>query len=132
MHPLDLLGALVDSAAWPWLRAGLHGAFFLVAFFLLKRMYDLRQATEPRHQGPPRRSLLIPTLGLGLLFALLLGYQASWQLAGLFRPSFLAFMQTYDRRQFNPAHGIQRGRILDRRGEVLAYSEEVEGKVRRR
>lgn len=132
MHPLDLFGALVDSAAWPWLRGGLHGAFFLVAFYLLKRMHDLRHEAEPRHLAPPRLPLRFAALGLGLLFALLLGYQASWQLAGLFRPSFLAFMQTYDRRQFNPAHGIQRGRILDRRGEVLAYSEEAEGKVRRR
>ena len=121
----------MDSAAWPWLRVGLHGAFFFVGFYLLKRMYDLRPVTEPRPPVTSRRSLLMPTLVLGLLFALVLGYQASWQLAGLFRPSFLAFMQTYDRRQFNPAHGIQRGRILDRRGEVLAYSEEVEGKVRR-
>ena len=79
-----------------------------------------------------RLPLRFAALGLGLLFALLLAYPASWQLAGLFRPSFLAFMQTYDRRQFNPAHGIQRGRILDRRGEVLAYSEEAEGKVKRR
>jgi peptidoglycan glycosyltransferase len=50
-------------------------------------------------------------------------YQATWQLTGLFRPELVAFMQTYDRRQFNPAHRIRRGRILDHRGEALAYSE---------
>ena len=59
-------------------------------------------------------------------------YQASWQLTGVFRPEFIAFMQLHDRRQFNPAHRIQRGRIVDHRGEVLAYSEESQGQVYRR
>lgn len=122
----------MDSAAWPYLRIGLHGGFFVVAFFLLKRIHDFRRETEPRHLGPARKPLLIPALGLLLLFGAVLGHQGSWQLAGIFRPQFLAFMQTYDRRQFNPAHGIQRGRILDRRGEVLAYSEEADGQVWRR
>lgn len=132
LNPSDLFGALVDSVAWPYLRVALHGIFFAVAFFLLKRVYDWRRETELRHLGPLRKPLLIPALGLILLFGALLGYQGSWQLAGIFRPQFLAFMQTYDRRQFNPAHGIQRGRILDRRGLVLAYSEEANGQVWRR
>ena len=132
LNPSDLFGALVDSAAWPYLRIGLHGTFFVVAFVLLKRIYDWRHETEPRHLGPARKPLLIPALGLILLFGALLAYQGSWQLAGIFRPQFLAFMQTYDRRLFNPAHGIQRGRILDRRGKVLAYSEEAGGRVWRR
>ena len=38
LNPSDLFGALVDSAAWPYLRMGLHGSFFVVAFFLLKRI----------------------------------------------------------------------------------------------
>ena len=101
----------------------------MVAFFLLKRIYDWRRETEPRHLGPARKPLLIPALGLILLFGALLAYQASWQLTGIFRPQFLAFMQSHDRREFNPAHRIQRGRILDRRGQVLAYSEEAEGQV---
>lgn len=127
-----LFGNLVDSAAWPYLRLGLHGAFFLVALVLLKGIYDHRRELEPRRRGPARLSLRIPALGLSLLFLTVLGYQASWQLAGLFRPQFLTFMQTYDRRLLNPAHGIQRGRILDRRGAVLAFSEEQDGRIQRR
>jgi len=84
----------VDSAAWPYLRVGLHGGFFVVAFFLLKRIHDFRRETEPRHLGPARKPLLIPALGLLLLFGAVLGHQGSWQLAGIFRPQFLAFMQT--------------------------------------
>lgn len=132
LHPSDLFSALVDSAAWPYLRLGLHAAFFLVALVLLKRIHDLRRATEPRRLGPARRPILMPALVLILLFGAMLAYQATWQLAGIFRPEFLAFMQTYDRRQFNPAHGIERGRILDRRGEVLAYSERAGTQVWRR
>jgi hypothetical protein len=63
LNPSDLFGALVDSAAWPYLRIGLHGTFFVVAFFLLKRIYDWRHETEPRHLGPARKPLLIPAWG---------------------------------------------------------------------
>jgi peptidoglycan glycosyltransferase len=70
-------------------------------------------------------------IGLALLFVAVLLHQASWQLTGLFRPQFVAFMQSHDRREFNPAHRIQRGRILDREGQVLAYSREEAGQVRR-
>jgi hypothetical protein len=45
-----------------------------------------------------------------------LAYQATWQLSGTARPEFIAFMQLHDRRQFNPAHWIERGRILDGSG----------------
>jgi peptidoglycan glycosyltransferase len=55
-------------------------------------------------------------------FLLILAHQATWQLAGQRKPEFVAFMQLHDRRAFNPAHRIQRGRILDRNGAILAES----------
>jgi peptidoglycan glycosyltransferase len=127
-----LFGALVDSGAWPVLRVGLHAAFFLIAFYILKRIYDFRKLTQLRHLGKSKRALLPPFAIILALFLSVLVYQGTWQLTGLFRPQFVAFMQTYDRRQFNPAHLIQRGRILDHRGEVLAYSHEQGGQVYRR
>ena len=53
----------MDSVAWPYLRVTLHGTFFVVAFFLLKRIYDWRRETEPRHLGPARKPLLIRPWG---------------------------------------------------------------------
>jgi peptidoglycan glycosyltransferase len=131
-NPLELLAALVDSRAWPVLRIGLHAAFFLVAFYILKRVYDFRKVTVLRHLGGARQSVLLPFFGILILFLAVLVYQGTWQLTGLFRPEFVSFMQAYDRRQFNPAHLIHRGRILDRRGEILAYSREHDGQVYRR
>jgi peptidoglycan glycosyltransferase len=130
-NPLDLFGALVDSGAWPILSTGLHAAFFLVGFFILKRIYDFRRLTELPRLRKRGRGLMAPLALLVLAFLAVLVYQATWQLTGLFRPQFVSFMQSYDRRQFNPAHLIQRGRILDHRGEVLAYSREYGNKVHR-
>ncbi len=124
----------MDSGAWPALRVVLHIAFFLAAFFILKQVLVLARAGDgPKGQSARRRGPFalppLPVIGLALLFAAVLGYQASWQLAGVFRPEFVGFMQSHDRREFNPAHLIQRGRILDRTGEVLAFSQEHQGRV---
>ncbi|MBK1646342.1 peptidoglycan glycosyltransferase [Thiocapsa imhoffii] len=64
-----------------------------------------------------------------IVFGGILIHQASWQLFGASRPKFIAFMQLHDRRLYNPAHRIQRGRILDHHGAVLAYSDERLGHV---
>jgi peptidoglycan glycosyltransferase len=77
-------------------------------------------AAPLKHLARPRAWLLPATFLVGLALAAILAYQATWQLGGMARPQFIAFMQSHDRRQFNPAHWIQRGRILDRRGRVLA------------
>jgi len=82
--------------------------------------------------GRPKRSFRLFFIAPIVLFSGVLLYQATWQLTGLFRPQFLAFMQVYDRRQFNPAHRIRRGRILDHRGEVLAFSERQGERILRR
>jgi len=140
--PLALFGALVDSSAWPALRVVLHIGFFVAVAFILREILHLvtggtgagtgaggkGRAAKPSVLAPLSH---LPLLGLGLAFAAVLGYQASWQLAGVFRPEFVAFMQSHDRREFNPAHLIRRGRILDRTGAVLAYSQESQGHVSR-
>jgi len=128
---LNLLDGLFRSSAWPGLRVGLHVAFFLVLFYLLKLMFDFRDVTGLWHLAAPKRGYRVASISLAALFVTSLAYQATWQLAGVFRPEFITFMQLHDRRQFNPAHRIQRGRLLDHRGEVLAYSQEHQGQVYR-
>jgi len=122
---MDLLNSLFQSAPWPTLRAGLHIAFLLLAVYVLKQMFDLRAVLGLRHLAKPRPGFNIVAGVIGVLFLAMLGYQATWQLSGTSRPDFVAFMQLHDRRQFNPAHWIERGRILDHAGRVLAESREV-------
>ena len=45
-------------------------------------------------KGTAGSALPWPAIGLALLFAAALAHQASWQLTGLFRPQFVAFMQS--------------------------------------
>ena len=129
--PLHLFVALVGSTAWPAVRVVLHVAFFLAACVILWVVWQRLKLAVPRLQPGATRLFSLPMVALSAAFLAMLGYQASWQLTGLFRPQFVAFMQSHDRREFNPAHRIQRGRIFDRRGRVLAESEEIEGKVYR-
>jgi penicillin-binding protein A len=129
--PFHFLGTLVDSAAWPALRTVLHLAFFVAACVVLWRVLTGPAQSTARTDAPVRAWPSVPLMGVAAAFAAVLVYQASWQLTGLFRPQFVAFMQSHDRREFNPAHLIQRGRILDRQGRVLARSEERAGRVAR-
>ena len=122
---MELLNSLFLSAPWGVLRAGLHFAFLLVLVYLLKQVFDLRTVTGLRHLAKPRPGFNLVVIGIGALFIGVLAYQASWQLSGTSRQPFVAFMQSHDRRQFNPAHWIERGRIVDHRGRVLAESREV-------
>jgi len=128
-----LIAWLLAPERWPALRLGLHLAFLLLMLALLWRIYRLAPQCTLQHLGKPRAQSRArwALLGLALGFGAVLAHQASWQLTGMLRPRFVAFMQLYDRRDFNPAHGILRGAILDRRGEPLAYSEEILGKVYR-
>lgn len=57
---------------------------------------------------------------LALLFVGVLAYQATWQLAGFARPSFVEFMQRYNRRPDNPTARMVRGTIRDATGAPLA------------
>lgn len=126
-----LFGALVDSNAWPPLRLALHVAFFLSVFYLIKLVFGFKVVTDPQRVSRRKDTYRIPMMAVAILFACVLVYQGTWQLTGVFRPEFVAFMQSHDRRQFNPAHWIRRGRILDHRGEVLAFSQEHQGQVYR-
>ncbi len=129
--PLQLFASLVGSAAWPALLLILHLAFFLAACVILWRAWAQLQPVDARPPGGVVGLVSAPMLVLLAVFLAVLIYEASWQLTGLFRPQFVTFMQSHDRREFNPAHRIARGRILDRRGRVLALSREVEGQVYR-
>lgn len=128
---MDLLNDLFRAAPWPTLRTGLHIACVLTLGILLWRLLQLRSAVPLGHLAKPRVGFAPLAIGVALALAAILAYQATWQLGGMTRPRFVAFMQLHDRRQFNPAHWIQRGRILDARGVVLAESQEVAGSVYR-
>ncbi|MBK1721498.1 peptidoglycan D,D-transpeptidase FtsI family protein [Thiocystis violacea] len=121
----------LDPSLWSAVRLVLHVAFFLAIFFLLKELVALREFAQLRHLPKPKGAFRIPFILLCLLFGGLLIYQATWQLTGVYRPEFISFMQLHDRRTFNPAHWIQRGRILDRKGVVLAYTREEQGRAER-
>ncbi|NBC48368.1 MAG: penicillin-binding protein 2 [Gammaproteobacteria bacterium] len=128
---MDLLNALFSSAPWGPVRIGLHLAFGIALLYWLWLAYQLRQAVHLRHLKRPR-GWLLPAAGIVVLaFIAIIAYQATWQLGGTARPRFVAFMQSHDRRQFNPAHWIQRGRILDRHGRVLAESRNRDGAAER-
>ena len=114
------------------MRLALQTAFFLSVFFLLKRFLELRELARLKHLARPKGRFRVPMILLVSLFAGVLIHQATWQLTGIYRPEFVAFMQLHDRRAFNPAHWIQRGRLLDRSGTILAETQVVDGKVQRR
>ncbi len=59
----------------------------------------------------------------GLALAALLVHQAIWQLGGFARPEFVRFMHRYDRRPSQAAGRVERGRILDAHGAVLALDQ---------
>jgi len=124
---MDLLNDLFQSASWEAVRIGLHLCFGLALLFWLWRAFQVGRVVRLRHLARPR-AWLLPSIALVTIgLAGILAYQATWQLGGTARPRFIAFMQSHDRRQFNPAHWIQRGRILDRRGLVLAESRNRDG-----
>lgn len=119
----------VEPNAWHLIRLAFQVGFFLCCFYLLNLIWELRKVAEPRSRLRPRWSILPGAALITLFFGIILGHQASWQLVGETRPQFIGFMQLHDRRELNPAHRLHRGSILDRRGEILAYSEEVLGEV---
>ncbi|NEX15839.1 MAG: peptidoglycan glycosyltransferase [Halochromatium sp.] len=128
---MDLLNDLFRSPPWEAVRLGLHLAFGLALLFWLWQAFQLRHAVPLRHLAKPRAWLLPAIVLISLALTAILAYQATWQLGGTARPQFIAFMQSHDRRQFNPAHWIQRGRILDQRGRVLAETRNRDGAAER-
>ncbi len=118
------------SIDWSHLEGGAIAVIALrVLFFLFTAVFVwnlVRQLLQHRTKGDA--FVLIPARGVGLILIALLVHQAYWQLAGFHNPKFVAFMARYSRRVAGPRDSMQRGRILDWNGVVLA--ETVDG-VRR-
>lgn len=129
---MDWLKAWIEplfmERSWPLVAFGLRivllAAVVRVLWLIWRCPVDERMQRGAKPMRNPFR------LAVGILVVLFFGalaYQASWQLTGQTRLRFVEFMLRYDRRQFNPAHQIKRGRILDRHGVVLATTEERDG-----
>jgi peptidoglycan glycosyltransferase len=126
---LDTLELLFAHPLWP--RAGValrllfHAGFAWLLFRFGRQIR--REAKIPANGYWPNALTLIG----GVFFAVLALRQADWQLMGQRNEKFLAFMQRYDRREFNPAHRFRAGRITDRKGRTLAGSRVTERGIRR-
>jgi len=101
------------------------GVLVATAGFLLfaLRRRPAGPATAPRMAWPGALTALALTA--------LLVHQAVWQLAGFAQPEFVRFMQRYDRRPAQAAGRVERGRILDAHGAVLALDQPAERPPRR-
>ncbi len=125
----------LDSATQANLLFGLQVLFFLASF----RVLWLTFRTGRIQFAPKKKKAKVSVHYVGLvywvlaaLFLATLAYQATWQLMGIFRPKFVSFMQQYDRRHFNPARQLDRGKILDRNDVVLAENEQAAAGIKRR
>jgi penicillin-binding protein A len=124
----------LDSATQSNLLLGLQVLFFLAAFRVLWLQFKtgrIRFSFKKKKGKSTVHYVGLLYWGLCLLFLGTLCYQASWQLMGLFRPEFVGFMQRYDKRHFNPARQLNRGKILDRNSVVLAQNEKTAEGVKR-
>jgi peptidoglycan glycosyltransferase len=127
--PLDFLEALFAHPLWP--RFGMAVRLLFHAGFALLLLRVGRQMRREARGAAPGYWPTVLTLCGGVFFAVLAVRQADWQLMGQRKEKFLAFMQRYDRREFNPAHRFRAGRILDRKGRTLAGSRVTEQGIRR-
>ena len=107
-----------DAAVLPRLLVALRAAF-LVALAALVLLALLRR----RRGAPPSKTPVWLSAGIPLLFAAVWLHQGWWQLAGFAQPRFMAFLRRYDRRPTAGEVRPIRGRILDARGEVLAFDD---------
>ena len=109
----------------PWLMRFFRIAQVLfLGLALATLILTIRGAARDRAAGgrsPYGRSALFALFVL--LFLAVFLYQGSWQLAGFARPPFVEFMRRFNQRPDNPVARIARGRLLDRRGVVLAGNE---------
>jgi peptidoglycan glycosyltransferase len=92
-------------------------AFFVLVLWLL---LGLLRGMNKEPVSPRFRIHRVFFALLALCFLAVFAYQGTWQLGGFARPKFVEFMKKYNRRPDNPARKMVRGRIFDRRGEVLA------------
>jgi peptidoglycan glycosyltransferase len=125
---LDFFSPLPRGGAWPPLALGLRLGLLIGMALLLIRLAreNTRSESGAKQRLPAAFRVLLLAGGV-----LLLARQASWQLLGRQREEFVSFMQKYDRREFNPAHRVRAGRILDRNGVTLAVSRVTDRGIRR-
>ncbi len=127
--PLHVLTPFFADEGWRILSKGLWVGFLLGFAWLILRLtvWTLgERAGTPRHRMPAGIRLLV-WVGIGALMV----KQAGWQLLGRQNEAFVGFMQRYDRREFNPAHRVRAGKILDRNGHVLVESRVTDSGIRR-
>ena len=110
-----------------WLASGrLHGvlAFFRWTLLAVPPLLALRLCFHfaPYRVGHRVRLMLFPLLFCAAALAIL-AYQSTWQLFGFTRPDFVQFTERFNPREDNAANHLIRGSILDRNGELLAYTE---------
>ena len=94
--------------------------FLRIAFMVSAGLFVLqlsRRFRQTRGAGGPNRLLAaICILALGAILV----HQGIWQLAGFRNAKFVAFMGRYSPRVAGSGESMQRGRIVDRNGIVLA------------
>lgn len=83
----------------------------------------LKRSLTGKHHKTITRAYRIFFFVVAILFAAILAYQSTWQLAGFARADFIQFMKRYNRRPDNPAARMIRGRILDAKGAELAVTD---------
>ena len=91
----------------------------LISAGLFVGLLSWRFLRRQRAQGP---NAVLSAICLLALLAIL-GHQAVWQLAGFRDDRFVGFMSRYSPRVAGAKGSIQRGRIVDRNGIVLAETE---------
>ena len=126
---LDFLQQILTDAAWPRFVLLLRWGFLIGLTWLLFRV----RRESWKGLGDKSRPWMSRMWGFWLLLVFgLIGFrQAQWQLIGRRNEQFVSFMQRYDRREFNPAHRVRAGKILDRKGRVLADSRVTDQGLRR-
>jgi peptidoglycan glycosyltransferase len=129
---IEFLESLFTDEAWISLSVVLRWGFLLLFARCIFRLLLTREPADARKKKGRQIGL---GKGWGWIWALglllLAGRQATWQLLGRRQPEFIAFMQRYDRREFNPAHQVRPGRIQDRYGQDLAVSAVTDSGIRR-
>ena len=133
---LEILNATLRSDLWSGATVVVQIGFFALILRMLwllfhpvqprpsknKRTGKRRAPAKRKKSNAPPAAFTLFTLGLAACFVLVLTVQARWTFFGGNRTEFVSFMQRHDKRSFNPAHHLRRGRLLDRNGVVLAES----------
>lgn len=126
-------GGLLSFQAQPVILT-LRILYLVGGFILCLRIWGSSTPKQKTRGHVARSQTLLQGLswlGLALILVLVLR-QAHWQLFGRRNAEFVAFMQKYDRREFNPVHSMRAGRLLDHTGTVtLAESREWKGEITR-